>query len=93
MFALFIEEMAGNTVLHGYTEEKKGNVNLRFVFRDDSGVIRLRDDGRPFDPVRWLEKNSGEDPTSGLGIRVVTSLAKNVNYMASMEMNNIIIEL
>ncbi|MCR5232467.1 MAG: ATP-binding protein [Lachnospiraceae bacterium] len=93
MFALFIEEMAGNTVEHGYGNGKKASVDLRFVFHDGTGVIRLRDDGKPFDPVRWLEKNSGEDPTSCLGIRVVTGLAKNVNYMASMEMNNIIIEL
>ncbi|MCR5790303.1 MAG: ATP-binding protein [Lachnospiraceae bacterium] len=93
MLALFVEEMAGNTVLHGYPEGKKGNVDLRFVFHDDSGVIRLRDDGKPFDPVKWLEKNSGDDPASGLGIRVVTRLAKNVNYMASMEMNNLMITL
>ncbi len=93
MFALFIEEMAGNTVEHGYGNGKKASVDLRFVFHDGTGVIRLRDDGKPFDPVRWLEKNSGEDPTSCLGIRVVTGLSKNVNYMASMEMNNLTIEL
>ncbi len=93
MLALFIEEMAGNTVEHGYGKGKKASVDLRFVFHDDSGVIRLRDDGKPFDPVRWLEKNSEDDPASGLGIRVVTGLAQNVNYMASMEMNNLIIEL
>ena len=93
MFALFIEEMAGNTILYGYPEGKRGNVNLRLVYRDDSGVIRLRDDGKPFDPVKWLEKNLGDDPTSGLGIRVVTGLAKSVNYMASMEMNNLMIML
>ena len=91
MLALFIEEMAGNTIMHGYSEANKGNVDLRFVYHDDSGVIRLRDDGKPFDPVKWLEKNSGDDPASGLGIRVVTGLAKSVSYMASMEMNNLII--
>lgn len=93
MLALFIEEMAGNTVLYGYPEGKKGNVNLRLVFHNDSGVIRLRDDGKPFDPVRWLEMNAGDDPASGLGIRVVTGLANSVNYMASMEMNNLMIVL
>jgi len=93
MLALFIEEMAGNTVEHGYDKGRKASVDLRFVYHDGTGVIRLRDDGRPFDPVRWLDKNSGDDPASGLGIRVVTGLAKNVDYMASMEMNNLLIEL
>jgi anti-sigma regulatory factor (Ser/Thr protein kinase) len=93
MMALFIEEMAGNTIEHGYSEGKRQSVDMRFVLHDGTGVIRLRDDGRPFDPVKWLEKNSGDDPASGLGIRVVTGLAKNVHYMASMEMNNLIIKL
>ena len=93
MLGLFIEEMAGNTIEHGYAAGKKASVDLRFVFHDGSGVIRLRDDGRPFDPVRWLEKNSGDDPASGLGIRVVTGLARSVSYMAAMEMNNLVITL
>ena len=93
MLALFIEEMACNTIEHGYAAGKKASVDLRFVYHDGSGVIRLRDDGRPFDPLRWLEKNSGDDPASGLGIRVVTGLARSVNYMASMEMNNLVITL
>ena len=93
MLGLFVEEMAGNTIEHGYKDGKRGSVDIRFVYHDDSGVIRLRDDGRPFDPLQWLEKNSSDDPASGLGIRVVTGLAKNVHYMASMEMNNLIITL
>ena len=93
MLALFVEEMAGNTIEHGYNAGKKASVDLRFVFHEGTGVVRLRDDGKPFDPILWLEKNSGNDPVSGLGIRVVTGLARNVNYMASMEMNTIMIVL
>lgn len=93
MLGLFVEEMAGNTVEHGYDAGKKASVDLRFVFHEGSGVIRLRDDGKPFDPINWLEKNSTDDPVSGLGIRVVTGLAKSVHYMAAMEMNNLIIML
>ena len=93
MLALFVEEMAGNTVLYGYPEGERANIDLRFVFHGDSGVIRLRDDGKPFDPVRWLDQNSSEDPTSGLGIRAVTGLAKDVRYTPSMEMNSLVITL
>ena len=91
--ALFIEEMAGNCFEHGFPAGRRGCVDLRLVFHENSGVIRLRDDGKPFDPLQWLEMNSSDDPVSGLGIRVVTGLAKEVHYMASMEMNNLIITL
>lgn len=93
MLGLFVEEMAANSIEHGYGTGRKASVDLRFVFHEGSGSIRLRDDGRPFDPILWLEKNSGDDPASGLGIRVVTGLAKSVHYMAAMEMNNVIIML
>lgn len=92
MMALFIEEMAGNTISYGFPKEH-GTVDLRFVLHDGTGAIRLRDDGKPFDPLMWLDKNSTDDPASGLGIRMVTKLAKQVNYMTSMEMNNLMITL
>jgi anti-sigma regulatory factor (Ser/Thr protein kinase) len=93
MLALFIEEMAGNTNTYGFAEGRRGTVDLRFVLHEGTGAIRLRDDGKPFDPVMWLDKNSAADPASGLGIRMVTKLAKEVHYMASMEMNNLMITL
>jgi anti-sigma regulatory factor (Ser/Thr protein kinase) len=93
MLALFIEEMAGNTITYGFAEGRRGTVDLRFVLHEGTGAIRLRDDGKPFDPVMWLDKNSAADPASGLGIRMVTKLAKEVHYMASMEMNNLMITL
>lgn len=93
LLALFVEEMAANSVEHGYDADRRADVDLRFVFHDGSGVIRLRDDGKLFDPIRWLEKNDGSDPASGLGIRTVVKAAKSVSYMASMEMNNLLIIL
>ena len=49
--------------------------------------------GSPFDPVEWLEKNRSEDPTRNLGIRMVVALAKNVQHVRAMEINNLIISL
>lgn len=93
MLSLFVEEMGMNIVEHGFVKPEEGSVDLRIIFHEDSYVIRLRDDGKPFDPVDWLKKNESDDPAVGLGIRMVTGLAKDVSYVRAMEMNNLIIKL
>ncbi|MCR4608242.1 MAG: ATP-binding protein [Eubacterium sp.] len=93
MISLFIEEMALNTILYGYQDKKQANVYIRVVFSNDRQIIRFRDMGRPFDPVVWYEKNHPKDPASGLGIRMVISLAKDVRYITAMNLNNLIVTL
>ena len=93
MMSLFVEEMAKNTIQYGFREEAEASVDLRMVYSDQGKVIRLRDNGKPFDPVAWLRKNSDEDPSSGVGIRMVTALAKDVRYIPAMQLNNLTIVL
>jgi|GEM_PF-3015348 len=93
MLSLFVEEMGINIVEHGFTDSEEGSADLRIVFHEDSYVIRIRDDGKPFDPVDWYKKNESDDPAVGLGIRMVTGMAKDVSYVRAMEMNNLIIKL
>ena len=82
--SLFIEERVGNTVKHGFTGKHPGSIDLRVVYSPDSLVIRLRDNGTPFDPVEWLKCNRPEDPASGAGIRIIVGLAKEVTYIPAM---------
>ena len=56
-------------------------------------IIRIKDNGRPFDPLRWLEENNPKDPGKNMGIRMIVALAKKVHYIPGMELNNIIVEL
>lgn len=55
--------------------------------------MRIRDNGKPFDPVEWQKTNHPDDPTSGLGIRMVIGLAKEVRYVPAMDMNNLMLIL
>lgn len=93
MAALFVEEMAVNTILHGFPEGRRGSIDLRLVYGEEAKVIRLRDNGRPFDPAEWLRRNQTEDPSSGVGIRIVIGLAKDVLYIPAMGLNNLVIKL
>ena len=90
--ALFVEEMAGNVVKHG-CRGREPLVELRLILKEDKRMIRIRDNGQPFDPVKWYETNHPEDPASNIGIRLVTGLAKRVQYIPAMSMNHIMIYL
>lgn len=91
--SLFIEEMAGNTVMHGFRKGKSGHIDLRVICKQGTLVIRIRDDGIPFDPVDWLKRNHPDDPLSGVGIRIIVGLAEEVRYVPAMGLNNILIKV
>ena len=91
--SLFIEENLMNIITHGKKNSQAVQVDLRVVRRDGSLVIRFRDNGKPFNPVDWYEKNHPEDLSSGLGIRMIVGLAKDVNYVPAMGLNNLMLTL
>ena len=88
--ALCIEEMAGNTVIHGFSKDKENHLSVRVQHKQDRWVLRFRDDCRAFDPVSYVPKNDRED---ALGIRLVMAMAEDVRYTYSMNLNNLTIKL
>ena len=90
-FSLFTEEMVSNAVQHGFSGKGRESVDIRLVYSDTKKVIRFRDNGKPFDPLTWLEQNHPEDPLRGAGIRMVIGMAKDVQYIPALRMNNLII--
>ncbi|WP_026493743.1 ATP-binding protein [Butyrivibrio sp. XPD2002] len=85
--------MLTNTIDHGYKDDREKNIDIRVIYGKDKQTIRIRDNGKLFDPVEWHKKNHPEDPASGLGIRMVMGLAKEVRYVPAMDMNNIMLIL
>ena len=93
MTSLFVEEVAGNTVQHGFPNRREGRINLKIIYRKDKQIIRFRDNGVPFDPVEWLKCCKAKDPTSAMGISMIVGLAKDVQYVPAMGLNNLMIVL
>ena len=93
MTALFIEENILNILTHGSGKGPEINVDVRVINRNGNLVIRFRDNGKPFDPVEWYEKNHPDDPAKGLGIRIIVGLAKDVKYVPAMGLNNLMLTL
>ena len=94
--SLCVEEMAGNTVAHGFTkDDKKHSVDIRVIINGDDIMLRLRDDCRRFD-LKEKVKNwtpDPERPEENVGIRMVLGLAKDVAYTNTMNMNNLLITI
>ena len=94
MIALCIEEMTNNIVQHGFVKDgKKHSIDIRLVFRDGKRVIRIRDNCVSFDPTKYIELHKADDPMSHIGIRMVMKTVKNANYINSLGLNNLTLEL
>lgn len=88
--ALAIEELGGNLVKWGFGKKQK-SIDIR-IFRKDSWILRIRDDCSAFNPKDWLKIHS-EKNLEHNGIRMVCSLAKDVNYFSVLGFNNLIIKI
>ena len=87
--ALCLEEMASNTVIHGFDPQRENHLSVRVQHKGDRWVLRFRDDCRAFDPVSYVPAGEQE----GLGIRLVTAMADDIRYTYSLNLNNLTIKL
>ena len=91
---LFLEEMAGNIVEHGFNKDNKSHsIDIRVVHKNDDVILRLKDDCIPFDPAKRLEFYDPEDIIKGAGIRLVYQCAKDVQYQNTLGLNVLTIRI
>ena len=85
---LFLEEMAGNVVDHGFRKDrKKHSVDIRVVHKDDDLILRIKDDCKPFDPMERKDIMDPEDPMKNIGIRMVYAMASKVDHRNILGLN------
>ena len=90
---LFIEELAGNIIQHGFSDGKEHSVDIRVLKKKEGWVLRLRDDCKPFDPKAWYKFHKPADVTKNTGIHIVMQMAKEVRYVNTMRLNNLTVLL
>ena len=93
MLALFVEELCNNIIKFGFSDGKKHSIDVRAMKLDDGWRLRIRDDCKRFDPTEWIRLHNTDDPTKNIGIRMVCGMAKDVNYLSALELNNICITI
>ncbi len=92
---LSLEEMASNVVLHGFKKDKKKHhsVDIRVMYSEDTLLLRMRDDCRPFDPASRADLLNEEDITRNIGIRTVFQTAQSVQYQNLLGLNVLTIRI
>ena len=89
--SLCIEEMGSNIIKHAFLPGEKKWFDIMVLDKEDSLIVRLRDNGAAFDPTKFLIENQNSEEF--YGIRIIQGLASDMQYRRSLDLNNLIIKL
>lgn len=87
--SLCSEELAANSIEHGFNDGRKHDLELRVLINADDLYLRLRDDCRRFDLTERYRIINPEDRTKNIGLRIVFENADDVSYSSAFNMNNV----
>jgi len=91
---LAVDEACANIVEHAYGGEGKGNIRVCCGVNDASFVVRLEDQGAPFDPddvpAPDLPAIPGELRVGGLGLHLMRKLMDRVVFRFHRDRNELV---
>lgn len=87
---VIVEELSVNIITHGFKKNVENFIDIRLSIVGTDLVLRLRDDGEPFNPVAYLCE-VGTEKT--LGLQLVKEMATDFNYSYILNFNNILISM
>jgi anti-sigma regulatory factor (Ser/Thr protein kinase) len=90
---LCLTELITNLISYGYPDGRLGTVRIRFWRQPEQIVIRIDDDGAPFDPTSFdapgLPGTLADAHGSGRGIRLVRHFADELHHLAGAAGNEL----
>ncbi len=91
--SIAVEEMCMNILRYGFKEGGDYSIDVKIMKTESGWKMRIRDNCDAFDPVHYLENYNFTDEAAHIGINMVNSLAKNINYTYTLKINNLLIEI
>ena len=85
------EEIVENIVSYGYKKTSHNYIDVSLKISKDMLLLRIRDDGLPFDPTKYEFDNNENYSTSG--IQLISKLVDKMTYMRVLSLNNTIFEI
>ena len=85
------EELAVNIARYGYRRQQPSYIDINLSRADDKLLMRVRDDGVPFDPTSY---QPGDDDSFLItGIEMIRRVTDKLSYTRVLNMNNTVIEV
>ena len=92
--ALATEEMAALIISHGISHGSRNHeIDIRLRRKGDHIIIRIKDNCRAYNPTERMEMVSDDDFISSVGIRIVSNIAKDVQYQSILGLNALTITI
>ncbi len=88
---LAAEEMVDNIIKHGYKKNSHNYIDVNLKLFEDNLLLRIRDDGVPFDPTKVEFDEKEEYSTSGL--KLIKNITDKMTYMRILNLNNTVFEI
>ena len=86
------EELISNIASYAKLPSNCNSVDLSLILQDDALILRIRDDGVPFDPTGWSRNPPKESPDI-TGLELVRLLCQHFTYTRVLNLNNTVIEM
>ena len=88
---LAAEEMVDNIINYGYKKNSHNYIDVNLKLFEDNLLLRIRDDGVPFDPTKVEFDEKEEYSTSGL--KLIKNITDKMTYMRILNLNNTVFEI
>ena len=93
LMGLAAEEAVGNVTEHGFSDGKPHNLEVRAIKKDTEWILRVRDDCRLFDPQKYMEQYTDDDPSANIGLKLLREIASDMTYVNALKLNNLMIKV
>ncbi len=92
--AIAVTEAVNNAILHGNKQDQSKTVTIRFIFEGARLQVRIKDQGKGFNPEKVSDPLAPENllKESGRGIFILSSLMDEVKYEFYEDGTEIILE-
>lgn len=91
VLSLAVEEFGEYILKENQGSSKAPLVEIRVLCRQDKWTLRVRDNGRRFNPLDVLKEQDDRD-FSRVGIRMLSKLIVNIEYVDTLNLNNLNME-